>query len=316
MTNTPSLSELLGIEYPIIMAPMFLISNINMMEEALNSGITAAIPALNFRTDDELRYAITSLKNKTDKPFGVNIIVNKSNLKYLKNLQTCIDLNIDFIITSLGNPKEVIAQCKPHGIKVLCDVIDLKHAVKVEELGADAVIAVNSMAGGHTGNIDSTILVPLLKKKLNIPVISAGGIATATQYDDALTLGADGVSIGTLFIASTESEVSNEYKNAILNYRSADIILTSKISGTPLTIINTPYFKETNTEESWLNKLMRKNPRFKKYIRLLIMFKGIKTIKNAATKNTYKEVWCAGPSIEYINEIKSVKDIVRSIVSN
>ena len=236
-----SFTELLGIDYPIIMAPMFLVSNPKMIIEALNNGITAAIPALNFRTDEEFRQAITEIKSASNKPMGVNLIVNKSNIKYKKQLATCIDLKVDFIITSLGNPKEVINNCKPAGIKVFCDVVDLQFAIKVADLGADAVIAVSSLAGGHAGNIKPEILIPLLKKNIKIPVISAGGIATNTHLKDALKLGSDAVSIGTLFIASEEASVSTEYKQALIDYRAKDIIMTSNISGTPLTVINTPY---------------------------------------------------------------------------
>ena len=164
----------MGIEHPIIMAPMFLVSNVEMLKSALDSGITGAIPALNYRTDEELRSAIKSIKDYSQKPFGINLIVNKSNLKYKKQLATCVELKVDFIITSLGSPKETIEQAKPAGIKVICDVTDLNYAKKVEALGADAVIAVNSNAGGHAGPIPPEELIPTLVETLKIPVISAG----------------------------------------------------------------------------------------------------------------------------------------------
>ena len=96
----PSLSEMLGIEHSIIMAPMFLVTNVEMMICALDNGITAAIPALNFRTDVDMRKALNEIKSHTSKPFGVNLIVNKSNIKLKKQLQTCLDLEVAFIITS------------------------------------------------------------------------------------------------------------------------------------------------------------------------------------------------------------------------
>src|SRR5690606_37553151 len=111
----------------------------------------AAIPALNYRTDKELRPAIAGIRKATDKPFGINLIVNKSNIKYREQLASCVELKVNFIITSLGNPKETIEKSHAAGIKVFCDVTDLKYAMKVEALGADAVIAVNSEAGGHAG---------------------------------------------------------------------------------------------------------------------------------------------------------------------
>src|SRR5882672_5948888 len=120
-----TLDQLLGIQYPIVVAPMFLISNTKMIKAALRHGVTAAFPALNYRTDQELRAAIQDIKASTSKPFGVNLIVNKSNPKYKGQLKTLLELKVDYIITSLGNPKEVIDCCKPLGIKVFCDVVDL-----------------------------------------------------------------------------------------------------------------------------------------------------------------------------------------------
>ena len=141
-----TLDHILGIDYPIIMAPMFLISNTKMIMAALDNGITGAFPALNYRTDKELRAAIQEIKSHSDKPFGVNLIVNKSNPKYKNQLATLRELEVAFIITSLGNPKEVIEKAKQKNNKVFCDVVDLKYAQKVESLGADGVIAVNSEA--------------------------------------------------------------------------------------------------------------------------------------------------------------------------
>ncbi|PKP30736.1 MAG: nitronate monooxygenase [Bacteroidetes bacterium HGW-Bacteroidetes-16] len=310
------LFEALGAQYPILMAPMFLVTNTQMMVAALKSGITAAVPALNYRTDSALREAIGDIRRQTDKPFGVNLIVNKSNIKYKQQLKTCAELKVGFIITSLGNPKETIELCKPLGIKVFCDVVDLLYAKKVADLGADAVIAVSSLAGGHSGNLKPEELVPMLKKQLPIPVISAGGIATSASLEQALELGADGVSIGTAFIASIEAGVSEEYKQALVEYSAKDIILTKIISGTPLTVINTPYMQSLGTNPSLLNKLMYKNKFLKKYIKMLIAFRGMKTIEHAASKATYKTVWVAGPSIQDIHKIRPVSEIVASLTKS
>ncbi|HAC24296.1 MAG TPA: nitronate monooxygenase, partial [Cytophagales bacterium] len=186
MNVRPTLTQMLGIDYPVIVAPMFLISNTKMIKAALASGVTAAFPALNYRTDAELRAAIREIKEFSSKPFGVNLIVNKSNPKYKSQLKTLLELKVDYIITSLGSPKEVIDQCKPLGIKVFCDVVDLAYAKKVEQMGADALIAVNSRAGGHAGNIAPRDLITMLKENCGLPIISAGGIATGQQLTEVM----------------------------------------------------------------------------------------------------------------------------------
>jgi len=314
--STKPLTEILDIQHPIIMAPMFLVTNTKMMIEAINSGIAAAIPALNYRTDEELRAALKEIREKTPgkKGLGINLIVNKSNVKMKGQLKTCVEMKVDFIITSLGSPAEVIAACKPIGIKVLCDVVEEKYAMKVEALGADAVIAVNKNAGGHAGNLTPEVLIPLLKKHCSIPVISAGGVGTKTEGDYMMQLGADGLSIGSPFIASTEAEISEEYKNACVEYGKNDIVMTTKISGTPCSVINTPYVKSIGTKQNWFERILSKNKKLKKWIKMFTFLKGMKAVNKAAFTNTYKTIWCAGPSIEHTTSILPVKEIVQRLV--
>lgn len=305
----------MGIEHPIIMAPMFLVSNPKMIIEGLKNGITGAFPAMNYKTITGLESAIVEIKQATDKPFGVNLIVNKSNPKYKLQLNALLKHKVGFIITSLGKPKEVIERCKPLGIKVFCDVVDVKTALKVEKLGADAVIAVNNKAGGHSGPYPPEVLVPELKKHCKIPVISAGGVATYEQYQAIMGLGADGVSIGTPFIASNECGVNNEYKNAVINYGAKDIVMSNKMSGSPLAVINTPYVKKIGTKANVLERILNKNKALKKYAKMLIFKNGMKTMEKAAFSATYKTVWVAGPAIENIKAIKPVSEIIAQITA-
>jgi nitronate monooxygenase len=308
-----SLDKLLGIRYPIIVAPMFLISNTRMIISALRCGVTAAFPALNYRTDEELRAAIREIKQSSDKPFGVNLIVNRSNPKYKSQLKTLLELKVDFIITSLGSPQEVIEQCKPLGIKVFCDVVDLKYAKKVEAMGADALIAVNNRAGGHAGSLSPHELVTLLKDNCNIPVISAGGIATGEDLKQVLDWGAAGASIGTIFIACNEADITAEYKQAMIDYGEKDIVMTTKLSGSPLTVINTPYVQQLGTKANLLEWILNNNKTLKKYAKMLIAFRGMKAVEKAAFGATYKTVWCAGPAIEHVTCVQPIADIINTL---
>ncbi|MFT4646367.1 MAG: nitronate monooxygenase [Planctomycetota bacterium] len=310
------LTTLLKLDYPIIMAPMFLVTNEKMMIQAMNMGIGACIPALNWRTDDQMRAGIAEIKSKATKgALGINLIVNKSNPKYIKQLDTCIEVGVDFIITSLGNPQEVIDKCKGTNTKVLCDVVDEKFAKKVELLGADAIIAVNKEAGGHSGSMLSSDLIPLLKKSVKIPVVSAGGVGNGKGFYNRLNLeGADGCSIGSIFIATTESNVSEAYKNACVEYSDKDIVMSTKISGTPATVINTPYVRKIGTKQGWLEKLLSKNKLLKKWIKMFTFLKGMKAIEKAANGATYKTVWIAGPTIKFTTKIKPVQEVIQEII--
>ena len=311
------LTEILKIKYPIIQAPMFLVSNTTMVIEAMKSGIAGCIPALNYRTLDELRAAIRELKAaKVDGgSFGFNLIVNKSNLKYKAQLQVICEEGVDFIITSLGSPEETIKQAHKKNIKVFCDVVDLKFAKKVEELGADAIIAVNNLAGGHRGDKSPEELITNLVENCSIPIISAGGVGCKTEFDLILSYGAEGVSIGSPFIASNEAYITNEYKQACVDYDADDIVVTERISGTPCTVINTPYVQKTGTKQTWLESVLNKNKKLKKWVKMIRFSIGMKATENAATKATYKTVWVAGPSIEHTKEILPVKNIVERLVN-
>ena len=310
------LTQLLNIKYPIIQAPMFLVSNVAMVTEAMKSGIAGCIPALNYRSLDELREAIRTLKaNKVEGgSFGFNLIVNKSNLKYMGQLEVLCEEGCDFIITSLGSPEETINQAHAVGIKVFCDVTDLRFAKKVESLGADAAIAVNNEAGGHRGNLSPEELIKQLNDHLSIPVISAGGVGCKADIDNMLSYGAEGVSVGSPFIASVEAGVTDEYKQACVDYGADDIIMTERISGTPCTVINTPYVQKIGTKATWLENVLNKNRKLKKWVKMVRFSIGMKATEKAAKKATYKTVWVAGPSIEHTNAILPTKQIIDGLI--
>ena len=207
----------------------------------------------------------------------------------------------------------VIDAAHSYGAKVFCDVTDLNFALKVEKLGADAIIAVNKEAGGHAGKISFKDLLPQLVQKCSIPIISAGGVGDAKGIQRMLNLGAAGVSMGSIFIATKEAPVSEEYKQACVQYGASDIVLTTKISGTPCTVINTPYVQEVGTTQNWIERFLSKNKQLKKWIKALTFIKGMRNLEKAAFSSTYKNVWCAGPSIEYVNEILPISAVVKKL---
>ncbi|MBY0515672.1 MAG: nitronate monooxygenase [Bacteriovoracaceae bacterium] len=310
-----SITKMLGIKHPIIMAPMFLVTTEEMMIAAGESGITGCIPALNWRSIEELEAGIKKIQAATKAPIGINLIVNKSNPLYKKQLFKCLDLGVNYFITSLGSPEEVIKESHKQGVKVFCDVIDGDYAQKVEDLGADAHIAVNSGAGGHLGNIPATILVPMLKAQSKIPVIAAGGIGEGHGYFSMFALGADAVSIGSPFIATKESKINDGYKQACVDYGAKDIVVTTKLSGSRCTVIKTPYVEKIGTDQNFIENFLNKNKQAKKYAKMITFWKGMKLLEKAAFSASYKSVWCAGTSIEFTEKQSSVAEVVDRFVS-
>lgn len=312
------LTDLLGIEHPLIMAPMFLVSNVAMVKEGMRCGVAGCIPALNYRTLDELRAATRELKAAkaafSKGAYGFNLIVNKSNPKAAGQLKVLCEEGCDFIITSLGSPEATIKAAHQVGIKVFCDVTDLQFAQKVEALGADALIAVNNEAGGHRGHLSPQALIDLLKQHCKLPVISAGGVGNQAELDRMLSYGADGVSVGSPFIASVEAPITDAYKQACVDFGAKDIVLTERISGTPCSVINTPYVQKIGTRSPWLERVLNKNRRLKKWVKMFRFYIGMKATEVAAQKATYKTVWVAGASIEHTKKIEPVKVIIGRIV--
>ncbi len=229
--ETP-LAVKLGIRYPILAAPLFLISNVDMVVAVGEAGAIAAFPSLNYHSTDELRDALAEIRRRTSAPFGVNLILKKA-ARLEADLAACIEARVPLLITSLGDPTQVLAGARRSGAQVWCDVINLKHAHKAEDAGADAVIAVASGAGGHGGRISPFVLVPWLRQELRIPVVAAGGIATGAGVAAALALGADLAYIGTRFIASVESPADAAHKEMILRSSPEDVEMTAEVTGTP-----------------------------------------------------------------------------------
>jgi len=294
---------------------MFLVSDVDLVSAVSGAGGIGATPSLNWRTTEEFRKAVQEIKKRTDKPFGINLIVNQANPRQLPDLEVCVEERVPFVVTSLGNPKEVIKRMHEVGCKVFCDVTDLKYALKVQDLGADGVIAVSAGAGGHAGPISPLVLIPYLKKHLKIPVVAAGGIATGEQIAAALLLGASAVQIGTRFIATKESKVDDAYKQAILNSEPEDIVLTKKISGTPAAVIKTPYIEKQGLELNPVEAFLFKSPRTKKYMKMLRAYIGSKALEKAVAGPTWKEVWSAGQGVGLIDEILPAAEIVERLVA-
>lgn len=307
-------TRLIGCEFPLIAGPMFLVSDEGLVTSVSQAGGVGGMPSLNWRTPEKFRQAVQTVKVQTQKPFAVNLIVNQANTRQHQDLEICAEEKVPLVITSLGNPKTTIRKMHEVGCKVFCDVTDLEYAKKVQDLGADGVIAVSAGAGGHPGKLSPFVFIPYLKKHLSIPIVAAGGIATGEQIAAALMLGASAVQIGTRFIASQEGKVETGYKQAILKAKPEDILLTYKISGTPASVIRTPYIDQVGVDLNPIETLLYKYPQTKKYMKMLRYYLGSKALEKAAMGTTWKEVWSAGQGVGLIEEILPAAEIVQKLM--
>ncbi len=307
-------TEMMKCDLPIIGAPMFLVSNVDMVVAISEAGGVGTFPALNYRPIEAYQQALKDIKVRTAKPMGVNIIVNQSNQRQAADLKFALEAGVELFITSLGSPKQVILEAHKSGAKVICDVTNLEHAKKVQDMGADGVIAVGAGAGGHAGPISPFVLIPWLQKELHIPVIAAGGIANGRTLAASLALGASAVSVGTRFIASKEAAIDPAYKQAVVDSGPEDIVMTTRLSGTPAAVINTEYIQKIGLHLPWYLKVLKNQALSKKYAVPLIHWLGMQQLEKAASGPTWKTVWSAGQSVGLIDEVLGCQEIIDKFV--
>ena len=270
-----AITRMLGIRYPIVAAPMFLVSNAPLLQAVAEAGGIGVIPSLNFRTHQAFREFLESFPEGV--PFGVNLIL-KGNPRLEEDLEAVVERRVPLVVTSLGDPTRVVERVKAYGGVVWSDVVGLRHGRKAVEAGADALVAVACGAGGHAGRVSPFVLGPWLREELGVPVLIAGGIATGRQVLAALALG-DGVYIGTRFIATLESGAPLEYKEALLRAQPEDIEYTPEVTGVPANFLR----------------------------------ESLERFRQGGGK-AWKEVYSAGHGVAFIREIPSAKEVVARLV--
>lgn len=221
------ITSLFGIEYPIIQGGMIWNSGYKLASAVSNAGGLGLIGAGSMYPE-VLREHIQKCKKATSKPFGVNVPMLYPNIQEI--IDILIEEEVKIVFTSAGNPKTWTSYLQEKGITVVHVVSSSKFALKAQEAGVDAIVAEGFEAGGHNGREETTTLtlIPMVKEKINIPLIAAGGIATGRGMLAAMILGADGVQMGTRFAASLESSAHENFKNLLLDVQEGDTILTLK----------------------------------------------------------------------------------------
>jgi enoyl-[acyl-carrier protein] reductase II len=234
------ITKLFGITYPLIQAGMIWCSGWELASAVSNAGGLGIIGSGSMYPE-VLRDQIKKCKAATSQPFAVNVPLLYPNID--EHIKIIIEEKVPIVFSSAGNPKSWTSILKAEGIKVVHVVSNLKFAQKAMEAGVDAIVAEGFEAGGHNGREETTTicLIPLIKKHISIPLIAAGGIATGSAMAAMFCLGAEGVQIGTRFVASNESSAHLSFKKAVLNVKEGDTVLTLK-ELTPVRLIKNPFF--------------------------------------------------------------------------
>ena len=235
------ITKLLNIKYPIFQGAMAWISHSSLVAAVSNAGGLGVFAGGNL-TKEQAKKEIKKIKAMTDKPFGVNIMLMNPCVEELSEL--VIEEDIKIVITGAGNPGKYMEKWKAAGVIVIPVVPSVALARRMERLGADAVIAEGTEAGGHVGELTTMALVPQVVDAVNIPVIAAGGIADNRGYQAALCLGASGVQVGTAFLVADECDIPESYKDRILSAGDTDSVVTGRITGHPVRIVKNRFARQ------------------------------------------------------------------------
>jgi len=316
MLDTP-LTRHTGIEVPLICGAMYPCSNpelVAAVSDAGGIGIVQPI-SLTYVHGHKFREGLQLIRRLTDKPVGMNALIEASSRHYHERMvewvSVALEEGIRFFVTSLGNPRWVCERVHAVGGHVYHDVTERKWALKGRDAGADGLIAVNARAGGHAGPKSAEALYAELAD-LGLPLVCAGGIGDAPDFVSALRMGYAGVQMGTRFIATPECLASAVYKQAILDAEEADIVLSERITGVPVAVINTPYIQRMGLKAGWLARRMLRGHKTKHWMRMLYGLKSIWQLKRSSLDESgEKDYWQAGRSVSGITSIEPSAEIVR-----
>jgi len=297
------ITKLFGIQYPIVQAGMIWNSGWRLASASSNAGILGLIGAGSMYPD-VLSEHIQKCKKATDKPFGVNVPMLYPNIEDIMNI--IVEEDVKIVFTSAGNPKTWTKWLQDKGITVVHVVSSVKFALKAQEAGVDAVVAEGFEAGGHNGRDETTTLtlIPMVKEKINIPLIAAGGIATGRGMLATMILGADGVQIGSRFVASTESSAHQAFKQVVVDAEEGATQLTLKELA-PVRLIKNKFYNE-------IQELYKSAPTVEQLKALLGRARAKRGMFEGDLDDGELEI---GQIAGLIHDIKPVADIVVEIIA-
>ena len=267
----------------------------------------------------DYREGLRLIKRLTDRPFGMNALIEQSSAAYMERVRRWVDISIEegvrFFVTSLGKPRWVVDKANAVGGTVYHDVTERKWAEKAIDSGVHGLIAVNNVAGGHAGRLSPEVLLDQLSG-LGLPVVCAGGVGDPAAFRRMLDLGYAGVQMGTRFIATTECLAHADYKQAIVDATPEDIVLTERLTGVPVAVINNEYVARLGTRAGPVARYMLRHRRLKYWMRTLYHLRSLRRLKrNALSSGGASDYWQAGKSVGGIHSIVSAAEVVREFAA-
>ena len=294
-----TITKLLGIKYPVFQGAMAQIARYQLASAVSNAGGLGII-ASGGMSPEQLREEIVNCKKHTDKPFAVNLMLMMHNIDEI--IDVVIEEGVGIVTTGAGTPRKYMPKLKEAGIKVIPVIPSVKAAKKMEELGCDAVVVEGMEAGGHVGESTTMALLPQVTSAVNIPVIAAGGIADGRGVAAAYCLGASGVQMGTVFLATEECPVSENYKNAIIEAVDTSTTLTGTKFGAPVRGIKNELTKRYHELEEKSSTLME------------LEELTLGSLRKAAYEGDVENgSIMSGQIAGLVNEIRPVKDVIEGI---
>jgi len=310
-----------GIEQPIICGAMYPCTNPELVAAVSDAGAIGIVQpvSMTYVYGHDFREGLRSIKRATSRPFGMNALIEQSSKSYRARVEKWVDIALEegvrFFITSLGNPRWVVEKAAQVGGVVYHDVTERKWAHKAIDGGVHGLIAVNNVAGGHAGRLSPQAILDQLAD-LGLPVICAGGVGDPATFRRMMDLGYAGVQMGTRFIATTECLAHEDYKQAILAAAPEDIVLTERLTGVPVAVINNEYIRRLGTRAGPLARFMLRHRKLKYWMRSIYALRSARRLKktslSAAGANDY---WQAGKSVAGIHSVISARQVVEEFAA-